>query len=110
MSLRDQVEEDLSIFFDLDEMGTVHTIQLGNVSSAKDITVVVDEDEGQRNSVKSPGGQYDGNLLFYARTADTTGIVPDGMFLFDGVPYQVAGCVDEDGISQITLRAGVGGF
>lgn len=110
MALCNQIEEDISIFLDLDDTATVHTIRLPGDTQAREITVVVDNDEGQRNSLKSPGGLYDGNLLFFARTADVAGAAPEGMIIFDGVPYKVAGAVDEDGMSQITLRAGMGGF
>lgn len=104
MALCDQVEDDLSMFFDLDEMATIHNI------SGKQISVVIDNDQGQRNSIKAPGGVYDGNLLFFAKTSELPTILPDSMITFDGVPYQVVGVVSEEGMSQVTLRAGMGGF
>lgn len=110
MSLQDQIEEDISLFFDLSDMATVHTICLPGEISEHEITVVMDNDGAQRNSLKSPGGIYDGNLLFYTRTTDVAGIVPDGMIRFDNIPYQVVSAVDEDGMTQVTLRTGMGGF
>lgn len=110
MSLCDQVQEDISIFLDLEDMATVHTIQLPGDTQARNITVVVDDVELQRNNLKSTDGIHDGNLLFFASSADIGGISENELIQFDGVPYQVIGIVDEDSMKQITLRAGMGGF
>ncbi len=110
MSLSDQINEDVSIFLDLDDMATIHTIQLPGSLAGKEIAVVVDEDEAQRNSLKSPGGTYDGDLLFFARAEDVEGIIPESQVLFDKVPYRVVSAVDSDGIRQVTLKSGMGGF
>ncbi len=108
MTLREQFDEDLSIFMDLDEMATEHRISVGQASSV--ISCVVDNDAAQRNSLQSPGGNYDGDFLFFAKTADVHNLKPDILIRFDGVPYQVTGVVEEDGMTQITLAAGQGGF
>lgn len=110
MSLCNQIEEDISIFLDLDDMATVHIIRLPGDTQTREITVVVDDDELQRNSLKSSNGVYDGDLLFFARSEDVEGVVPDSFVQFDKVPYQVSSAVDSDGMKQITLRAGRGGF
>ncbi len=108
MTLREQIEEDLSIFFDMDEMATEHTITIGQTT--KTVSCIVDNDEGQRNSLRSPGSNYDGDMLFFIRSSDAAGIVPEMMIQFDGSPYMIAGVVEEDGMTQITLTAGQGGF
>lgn len=108
MTLREQVEADLSIFFDLDEMAEEHTITFGQMT--KTVSCVVDNDEGQRNSLRSPGSNYDGDMLFFIRSSDVAGIVPEMLIQFDGRPYTVAGAIEEDGMTQITLTAGQGGF
>lgn len=108
MTLREQVEEDLSIFLDLDEMATEHTITFGQAT--RTVSCVVDNDEGQRNSLHSPGGNFDGDVLFFIRTADAAEIIPGMPIQFDGIPYMVSGVIDEDGMTQITLTAGQGRF
>lgn len=108
MSLKDQIAEDLTLFFDLDEMAETHTLTVGGAE--REIPAIADGDEGQRNSLKAPEGTYDGDLLFYAKTSDLSGVVQGGLIQWDGVPYRVAAVVEEDGISQVTMTAGQGGF
>ncbi|MVB11074.1 hypothetical protein CAFE_17760 [Caprobacter fermentans] len=108
MSLKDQIAGDLDLFFDLDEMAEPHTLTIGGTE--REISAIVDGDGGQRNSLKAPGGAYDGDLLFYAKTADLSGAVQNALIQWDGVPYRVGPVVEEDGISQVTLTAGQGGF
>jgi hypothetical protein len=108
MTLREQESDDFAMFFDPDEMGSEHLIVTD--ASEKTILCVLDNDQGMKNSLQSPGGIYDGNLLFFAKTADLTGLQTNMMIQFDGVPYVVSGVVEEDGISQVTLSSSRGGF
>ncbi|HEX3027647.1 MAG TPA: hypothetical protein VHR42_10565 [Clostridia bacterium] len=110
MSLHDQIEEDLSIFLDLDEMAAKHTVCLPGDPAPREIAAVVDNDEGQQNALRSQSGVYSGTVLFYAKTSDVSGITANSMIQFDDRPYQVAGIVEEDGMTQVTLQAGEGGF
>jgi|GEM_PF-2273480 len=109
MAVNDQIKEDLSIFFDLEEMAELHKIKLPADVVAREITVIVDDDQLQQNGMKS-AGTYEGNLLIFVNSSDVSEITKKMLILFDGVPYQVAGLVDEDGMTQITLSAGMGGF
>ena len=53
MSLREQFDEDLDIFFDLDEMATEHDLQ------GRKLQLVVDSDQLQKNALQDPGGIFD---------------------------------------------------
>lgn len=108
MSLAEQIEEDVSIFFDLADMATEHTIKMAGDSSPRNVAVVIDNDQMRLNELKS-GGTHSGDLMFFAREADLAGIIPNSMISFDGIPYQVTD-VSGDDVLQITLSAGMGGF
>ena len=101
MSLRDQIDEDINIFFDLDEMGSEHQI------NGRILPVVIDNDLGQK---KSQGGLFSCDLFFFARESDLPAVVPGAPLIFDGRPYMVADVVEMDGILQIALEANAGGF
>lgn len=107
MTLREQFDEDLSIFLDLGEMATTHSLTVGKTSRI--IACVVDNDTAQRHSLQS-GGNYDGECLLFAKSADVAGVHAGMLIQFDSVPYQVSGVVEEDGMTQITFAAGQGGF
>ena len=109
MSLHDQIGEDLSIFLDLDDLATEHTICLPGNSEEKKISVIIDNDQGQQNALKAQG-VYTCDLLFYAKSSDVTGIAANSMIQFDGRPYQVVSPVEEDGMTQVALQACAGGF
>ena len=110
MTLREQMADDLNMFFNLDEMAAEHSIVTADVPEGMTVRCVVDNDQGQKNSLQSPGGIYDGTLLFFAKTADVQGLRPQMLLQFDGVPYAVLGIVEEDGVKQVTLAASQGGF
>ncbi len=110
MTLREQVADDFAMLFNPDEMGSEHSIVTDASPGGKTILCVVDNDQGMKNSLQSPGGVYDGNLLFFAKTADILGLQPRMMIQFDDVPYVVSGIVEEDGISQVTLASTLGGY
>ncbi len=110
MTLSEQVGEDEAIFFDLDEMASVHTIQLPGESMPRDVPVVVDDTQLQQNSQKSADGTYHGDLLFFVRKIEVPGLVEQAFIQFDGVPYQVVKTADEDGVLQVTLGTNMGGF
>lgn len=106
MSLKDQVADDIAMFFDLEEMGSEHVLE------GRTLTLVVDADQAQKNSMKAPGGIYDGDLLVFARIADLSGMrtEPNTLLRLDGKPYSLVSVLEEDGIIQLTLAAGTGGY
>lgn len=110
MSLSEQIQEDNALFFDPDDMAEVHKIQLPGEMSVRDIAVIVDNDQLQQNSLKSPGGTYNGKMLFYVPKTEVPGLVEQALIQFDGVPYLVSEIVDEDKILQVTLDTNMGGF
>lgn len=105
MSLREQFDEDLDIFFDLDEMATEHDLQ------GRKLQLVVDSDQLQKNALQDPGGIFDGDFLLFAKTRDLSGlrIAAGSLIELDARPYQILSVIDEDGVTQITLSAAQGG-
>lgn len=108
MTIREQLADDSNLFFDLDEMATLHKLTVGGIE--RKIFAIVDEQEGQQSLLKATGGIYGENLLFYAKTSDLSGVARNGMIQWDDIPLRVAAVVDEDGISRVMLTAGAGGF
>lgn len=106
MSLREQFNEDNQIFFDADEMATLHLIQ------DRTLLVVVDNDQLQKNALQVQGGVYAGDLLLYVKTADLTGlrVAADALITFDKRPYVIASLLEEDGVTQLVLQAAKGGY
>lgn len=109
MTLREQFGDDLDIFLDADELATEHTIRLTVSQEEKKVLCVVDDDEALQNAIKSQG-TFEGNILFYARTSDLSGIEQEMMLIFDGVPFLVSGVVEDEGVTQVTLTTTQGGF
>ena len=105
MSLKDQIADDIAMFFDLEEMGSEHVLE------GRTITLVVDADQAQKNSMKASGGIYDGDLLVFARKADLSGmrVEPNALLRLDGRTYCITSALEEDGIMQLTLAGGIGG-
>lgn len=107
MSLCNQINDDLSIFFDLDEMGSLHTLQ------GKQIVLIVDNDLAQAHALKAPDSLYDGDMIVFVRKIDlpkSSRIEPDMRLVLDSRPYCVLSVLDLDGILQITLTSKAGGF
>lgn len=66
----------------------------------------------QKNALQAPGGLYDGDVLIFAKAGQLAGLqlTPGRAVDFDGRPYVIAGIIDEDGVTQITLTAAQGGY
>lgn len=67
----------------------------------------------QKNALQAPGGLYDGDVLIFAKAGAALPwpqLTPGRAVDFDGRPYVIAGIIDEDGVTQITLTAAQGGY
>ena len=98
--LRRQFMEDLDeVFFDLEEMATCHEF------AGRQLTVVLDNDQAMGNSLKVPGGTYEGDFLLFARRKDLQGLAvqPGKLTTLDGRPVQVEQVVESEGVTQVTL-------
>lgn len=106
MSLREQMLGDLETIFNPDEMASEHRF------AGRALRLVVDNDQLQKNALQAPGGICDGDILLFAATAELQGLqlAPGRAVDFDGSPYRIAGVIDEDGVTQITLMVAQGGF
>ncbi len=100
MTLKEQAAADLELFFDLDEFAELHTL------AGRKLTVVIDNDQLQKNTLKAPGGTFDGDLLLYAKSADLKRLKlePQRVVVYDGLPYLVCSSAEQDGVTQLILQ------
>lgn len=104
MSLQEQIQSDIDIFFDVEDMATEHCI------NGRKVCVVIDNDLGELKSLKSSDGTYSGDLLFFAKSIDLQGISARDSLIFDDVPFFVASVVEMDGVIQVALNSQMGGY
>lgn len=98
MSLKDELENDLSEFLNEDEFAEIHNIE------GENIVCIVDDDSLQQQKIKSAAGTYVGKKLIHVkRTALKGRPAVDARLLFDGKHYTVKDCIDNDGMLSITL-------
>ena len=97
--LRGQFAADLGIFFDLGELAACHEF------AGRRLVVVLDSDQAMGNSLKAPGGTYEGDLLLFAQSRDLWGLAvqPGKLTTLDGRPVQVEQVVESEGVTQVTL-------
>ena len=98
--LRRQFMEDLDeVFFDLGELAACHEF------AGRRLAVVLDSDQAMGNSLKAPGGTYEGDLLLFAQSRDLWGLAvqPGKLTTLDGRPVQVEQVVESEGVTQVTL-------
>jgi len=98
MGFKEDVENDISFFLNSEEFAEPHNFEGVN------IPCIVDDDALQQQKIKSASGTYVGKKLIHVKRADLKGRpAVDARILFDGKPYTVKDCIDNDGILSITL-------
>ena len=97
--LKDQFTSDLDFFFNSDEHASEHNID-GNI-----IIVIEDNDQLVKRSKLEYSGVIVGDLLYYAKVSDfLTRPKPDEVQTYDGNPYTVFDCRDDEGVYEIILK------
>jgi hypothetical protein len=98
---KDFLANDLNTFFNLEEFSEIHNID-GN-----DITIVPDDDLLKERQIKSAGGTYVGDLLFYVRKSDwgPRPAIGSQVVKFDQERYRVTDYQENSGVCTITLEA-----
>lgn len=98
MSFKDEIADDLAIFLDEEEFAETHNIE------GKDVVCIVDDDALQEQKIKSATGTYTGKKLIHVKGTALEGRpAVDGKLFFDGKPYTVKDCIDNNGMLSITL-------
>jgi hypothetical protein len=103
MSLKDQIQSDLSTFLNLDEFAESHDID------GRQVLAVVDSDilkiRSDRRSERYDG-VYKGEVAVFVRAADLPSRPVYGQHMrLDGKLYLVAECTENCGMLEIVLEA-----
>lgn len=96
MSVREQSESDLGLFFNVDEFGEVHRVE------DREVTVVLDEEVLKEQNPAFDLGQVD--LVLYARVADLPPRKgPGSSLMIDGCEYLVVEWRESVGLATVQL-------
>ncbi|MBN1039027.1 hypothetical protein DVW12_09965 [Clostridium botulinum] len=100
MGFKEQLKDDLNIFFNIDEFGEEHIID------KEKITAIVDN-EGLKNRIQK---DYDGiiqaDLLYFVKVEDIKEPTPGEVQFFDGCIYTIFDVKCDSGIYEVILQAG----
>ena len=105
-TFKDLVQNELAVFFNLDEFAEIHNID------GRDMPAVVDKDllqERPRQPMElylASEGVYIDQILVFVRTSDFGDPPVIGQHIhLDGELYRVSKCAENAGIIEITLEA-----
>lgn len=104
MSLKDQIQSDLDLFFNADDFAKPHTID-GRI-----LNVVIDNDQLTKRSKKEYDGLTVGEILYFVKAADFGERPEQGTpQIFDGRQMYVFDCREDNGVYEIILQQNRGG-
>ncbi|HHW03408.1 MAG TPA: hypothetical protein GXX35_11490 [Thermoanaerobacterales bacterium] len=99
MGLKDIIQMDLDVFFNLDEFAESHIID------GRPLNVIVDNDRLQQRSQKEYDGIYVGDLLYFVAAKDYgSAPKPGSVQVFDGRSYTVFDVRQDMGVYEIILK------
>lgn len=98
MNFKEQLNEDLDVFFNTDEFSETHNI------NGKDISITPDEDLLKERKAKFAEGTYLGSLLFHVKKEelDFEPII-DKLIKYDKEPKFITDCQENMGVYTITI-------
>ncbi|BCZ48431.1 hypothetical protein psyc5s11_44980 [Clostridium gelidum] len=100
MNFKEQIEADLNIFFNPDEFGEDHSID------GKVVNVIVDNETLKSRNKKEYDGIVQADMLYFAKEEDLLKEPrPDGVQMFDGIPYIIFDAKLDDGVYEVILQA-----
>jgi hypothetical protein len=100
MTLKSQIQDDISLFFDLDEFAEEHEVNGETVSCIWDQDLSTERSKGDRNM----GVFIHAPVLFVPLASLSKPRIGERMTV-DGEYYTVTNVVDSEGILEITLTA-----
>lgn len=99
MSLKNQIQSDISHFFSVDEFAETHMI------NGRELNIIVDNDRLQYRSKKEFDGISVGELLFYVKASDYgERPEPGAPIIFDNRQMIVFDCREDAGVYEIILQ------
>ena len=100
MNFKEQLNNDLDIFFNPEEFGEDHIID------GKVVNVIVDNETLKSRNKKEYDGIVQADLLYFAKEEDLLKEPrPDSVQLFDGVPYIIFDAKSDEGVYEIILQS-----
>lgn len=101
MNFKEQLNEDLNIFFNFEEFGEEHTI------NTQKLNVIVDNEVLKQRNKKEYDGILQADILYYVKASDIIKKPVSGDFQkFDGAPYTVFDVKLDSGIYEVILQSG----
>lgn len=101
MTFREAVNDDLDVFFNLDEFAEIHSID------GTETPIIIDDDaleELKNTRDTNYDGLYKAVLLFYVKPMDIGGKPAiDALIRVDDKPYRVIGASGNDDVLKIIL-------
>lgn len=101
MAFKDYVEQDLNVFFNVEELGETHNL------NGKDVTLVMDNELLKERQIKAAEGTYIGDLLFHIRKSEwgKKPVIRKQIVTFDQAKHRVSDYSEDNGICTVTLEA-----
>ena len=100
MNFKEQLKEDLSIFFNPDEFGEDHIID------GKVVNIIVDNETLKSRNKKEYDGIVQADILYFAKEEDLfKEPIPDSVQMFDRVPYIIFDSKLDEGVYEVILQA-----
>ncbi len=105
MGFKEQVENDINVFLNLDEFAEIH-----NLNGIECPAVATDDSTRSHNKVlggsRFTDGLHGDSVRLQVRTSDLPAIPVQGTnFKYDGKLYKVASCTNNMGVLNISLMA-----
>ncbi len=100
MDFKEQLNNDLNIFFNPKEFGEVHVI------NKRKINIVIDNEELKGRIQKEYDGVIQADLLYYVKKDDINRVVAGEVQNIDGNFYTVIDVKEDSGSYEVILQAG----
>jgi len=100
MDFKEQLNQDLNIFFNPLEFGEVHVI------NKRKINIVIDNEGLKERIQKEYDGVIQSDLLYYVKKDDINRVVPGEVQNIDGNFYTVIDVKEDSGSYEVILQAG----
>ncbi|HBJ2622105.1 hypothetical protein FDB29_07375 [Clostridium botulinum] len=100
MDFKEQLKEDLNIFFNIEEYGEEHLID------RKVVNVIVDNETLKSRNKKEYDGIIQADILYFAKEEDLIKEpIPESVQIFDRVPYIIFDAKLDGGVYEVILQA-----
>jgi hypothetical protein len=100
MNFKEQLNNDLDVFFNKEEFGEDHVID------GKIVNVIVDNETLKSRNKKEYDGIVQADMLYFAKEEELLKEpTPDSIQMFDGVPYIIFDAKLDEGVYEVILQS-----